>query len=257
MSEIVDNPPTQTHISVRDLSVGYGERVVQSDLNFDIRRGSIFIIMGASGCGKSTVLRALIGLLEPFAGDVLYSHEDFWAAKPEQREALTRRFGVMYQGGALWSSMTVAENVALPLEEHTNLDATTIRQLAELKLALVGLKGFEDYYPAQISGGMNKRVGVARALALDPEVLFFDEPSAGLDPISSRRLDDMLLALNEGLGCTMVLVTHELDSIFTIADDAILLDSHAGTIIARGNPCELRDHSTDERVRRFLLRGAS
>ena len=257
MSERIDNLPTQTHISVRDLSVGYGERVVQSDLNFDIRRGSIFIIMGASGCGKSTVLRALIGLLKPFTGDVLYSQEDFWAANTEQREALTRRFGVMYQGGALWSSMPVAENVALPLDEHTHLDATTIRQLAELKLALVGLKGFEDYYPAQISGGMNKRVGVARALALDPEVLFFDEPSAGLDPISSRRLDDMLLALNEGLGCTMVLVTHELDSIFTIADDAILLDSNAGTIIARGNPRELRDHSTDERVRRFLLRGAS
>jgi phospholipid/cholesterol/gamma-HCH transport system ATP-binding protein len=151
--------------------------------------------------------------------------------------------------------MTVAENVALPLEEHTDLDTTIIRQIAEFKLALVGLKGFEDFYPAQISGGMNKRVGVARALALDPEVLFFDEPSAGLDPISSRRLDDMLLALNDGLGCTMVIVTHELDSIFTIADDAILLDAHAASAIARGNPRELRDHSDDERVQKFLRRG--
>lgn len=256
MPKSTDDSPTETHISVRDLSVGYGDHTVQSDLNFDIRRGSIFVIMGASGCGKSTVLRALIGLLEPFTGDVLYSQENFWTANTEQQEALTRRFGVMYQGGALWSSMTVAENVALPLEEHTHLDANTIRQLAELKLALVGLKGFEDFYPAQISGGMNKRVGVARALALDPEVLFFDEPSAGLDPISARRLDDMLLALNKGLGCTMVLVTHELDSIFTIADDSILLDSRAGTVIARGNPRAMRDHSTDERVRRFLLRGA-
>jgi phospholipid/cholesterol/gamma-HCH transport system ATP-binding protein len=225
MSDLTANPTDQPHISVRDLSVGYGERAVQHGLSFDIRRGSIFVIMGASGCGKSTVLQ------------------------------LTQRFGVMYQAGALWSSMTVAENVALPLEEHTSLDDTTIRKLAELKLALVGLKGFEDFYPAQISGGMNKRVGVARALALDPEVLFFDEPSAGLDPISSRRLDDMLLALNEGLGCTMVLVTHELESIFTIADDGILLDAQAATAIARGNPRELSEHSEDNRVRQFLRRG--
>ena len=255
MTDAVDETASEAHISVRGLSVGYGERVVQSGLNVDIRRGSIFVIMGESGCGKSTMLRALIGLLEPFSGSVPYSGESFWATDAVQRDRLRRRFGVMYQGGALWSSMTVAENVGLPLEQHTRLDAATIRQLAELKLALVGLKGFEDYYPAQISGGMNKRVGVARALALDPEVLFFDEPSAGLDPISSRRLDDMLLALNEGLGCTMVIVTHELDSIFTIADDAILLDSQAGTVIARGNPRELREHSEDERVRRFLLRG--
>jgi phospholipid/cholesterol/gamma-HCH transport system ATP-binding protein len=255
MTDPVDETANEVHISVRGLSVGYGERVVQSGLNVDIRRGSIFVIMGESGCGKSTMLRALIGLLEPFAGSVLYSGESFWATDADQRNRLRRRFGVMYQGGALWSSMTVAENVGLALEQHTRLDAATIRQLAELKLALVGLKGFEDFYPAQISGGMNKRVGVARALALDPEVLFFDEPSAGLDPISSRRLDDMLLALNEGLGCTMVIVTHELDSIFTIADDAILLDAQAGTVIARGNPRELREHSEDERVRRFLLRG--
>jgi phospholipid/cholesterol/gamma-HCH transport system ATP-binding protein len=255
LTEHANKVAGNTHISVRDLDVGYGDLVVQAGLSFDIRRGSVFVIIGPSGCGKSTVLRALVGLLEPFSGRVLYSGEDFWQASGDQREQLTQRFGVMYQGGALWSSMTVAENVSLPLEEHTELDAATIRQLAELKLALVGLKGFEDFYPSQISGGMNKRVGVARALALDPEVLLFDEPSAGLDPISSRRLDDMLLALNDGLGCTMVVVTHELDSIFAIADDAILLDARAGTAIARGKPCELRDHSDDERVRRFLLRG--
>lgn len=251
------NDEDDAAVSVRGLSVGYGKHVVQRDLDFDIARGSIFVIMGPSGCGKSTVLRALIGLLEPLAGEVLFGAENFWDASPEQQDHLRRRFGVMYQGGALWSSMTVAENVGLPLSEHTSLDAATIRRLAELKLALVGLKGFEDFYPAEISGGMNKRVGVARALALDPAVVFFDEPSAGLDPLSSRRLDDTLLALRDGLGCTMVLVTHELDSIFAIADDAILLDPQAGTLIARGNPRELREHSTDARVRRFLLRGAA
>ena len=245
----------EAHLSVRGLSVGYGERVVQRDLDFDIRRGSVYVIMGASGSGKSTVMRSLVGLLEPFAGEVLYSGESFWAAGPDERERLRERFGVMYQGGALWSSLTVAENVGLPLEEHTDLDARTIRQLAELKLALVGLKGFEDFYPAEISGGMSKRVGVARALALDPEVVFFDEPSAGLDPISSRRLDDMLLALRDGLGCTMVLVTHELDSILSIADDAVFLDPQSGTAIAQGNPRELREQSDDARVRAFLTRG--
>ncbi len=248
-------PMGGAHIAVRGLSVGYGERTVQHDLAFDIARGSVFVIMGPSGCGKSTVLRALIGLLQPQAGSVHFAGESFWEVDADRRDRLRQRFGVMYQGGALWSSMTVAENVGLPLEEHTALDAGTIRKLAEFKLALVGLRGFEDFYPAEISGGMNKRVGVARALALDPEVVFFDEPSAGLDPLSSRRLDDTLLALRDGLGCTMVLVTHELDSIFNIADDAVLLDPESGTLIARGNPRELREHSDDPRVRRFLRRG--
>ena len=250
-----DRSPEAPVVSVRGLSVGYGERVVQRGLDFDIRRGRVFVIMGPSGCGKSTVLRGLVGLREPFAGRVLYSGESFWDAEPAEQERIRRRFGVMYQGGALWSSMTVAENVALPLEAHTELDASTIRQLAELKLALVGLRGFEDFYPAEISGGMNKRVSVARALALDPEVVFFDEPSAGLDPVSSRRLDDMLLALRDSLGCTMVLVTHELDSIFGIADEALFLDPEAGTMTALGDPRELREHCADQRVRRFLTRG--
>ncbi len=249
-----EKPTGETHIAVRGLSIGYGERVVQQGLDFDIRRGTVFVIMGASGCGKSTVLRALVGLLEPFSGSVSFCGEDYWAAGPARRDLMRQRFGVMYQGGALWSSMTVAENVGLPIEEHTRLDAGTVRRLAELKLALVGLRGFEDFYPAEISGGMAKRVGVARALALDPQVLFFDEPSAGLDPISSRRLDDTLLALRDSLGCTMVLVTHELDSIFGIADEALFLDPASGTMIALGDPRELRDHG-DERVRRFLTRG--
>ncbi|MCB1748440.1 MAG: ATP-binding cassette domain-containing protein [Gammaproteobacteria bacterium] len=243
------------HVSVEGLAVGYGDRVVQRGLDFGIRRGSVFVIMGPSGCGKSTVLRAMVGLLEPRAGRIRYGGTSLWDAAPERRDELRRRFGVMYQGGALWSAMTVVENVSLPLEEHTELDAWTIRRLAELKLALVGLSGFEDFYPAEISGGMNKRVGVARALALDPEVVFFDEPSAGLDPISARRLDDTLLALRDALGCTMVLVTHELDSIFHIADDAVMLDPVSGTMIARGAPRELLETSTDERVRRFLRRG--
>ncbi len=242
-------------LTVSGLCVGYGARVVQRDLDFAVRRGSVFVIMGPSGCGKSTVLRALVGLLEPRAGRVCYAGESFWEADADRQDRLRQRFGVMYQGGALWSSMTVVENVGLPLEEHTGLDPDTIRRLAELKLALVGLSGFEDFYPSEISGGMNKRVGVARAMALDPEVLFFDEPSAGLDPLSSRRLDDTLLALRDGLGCTMVMVTHELDSIFAIADDAVMLDPESGTMIARGNPRELREHSDDERVRRFLRRG--
>lgn len=243
------------HISVRGLSVGYGRRVVQRNLDFDIQSGQVFVIVGASGCGKSTVLRSLVGLLEPFSGSVEFSGQDFWKADTPGRDDIRKRFGVMYQGGALWSSMTVAENVSLALEAHTRLDSDTIRQIAELKLALVGLTGSEDLYPAEISGGMNKRVGVARALALDPEVLFFDEPSAGLDPISSRRLDEILLALRDSLGCTMVLVTHELDSIFAIADEALLLDSNSGTAIAQGDPRALLENSEDPRVRSFLTRG--
>jgi phospholipid/cholesterol/gamma-HCH transport system ATP-binding protein len=252
---MVSRRTESVHLSVRDLTVGYDGRIVQSGLSFDIPRGCMFVIMGPSGCGKSTVLRSLVGLLEPLAGRVCFAGEDFWAADPGRRDRIRRRFGVMYQGGALWSSMTVSENVALPLEEHTELGAEMIRGLAELKLQLVGLTGFESFYPSEISGGMSKRVGVARALALDPDVVFLDEPSAGLDPLSSRRLDETLLALRDGLGCTMVIVTHELDSIFSIADEAILLDPQSKSMIARGNPHELLSNSDDERVRRFLLRG--
>lgn len=245
----------QPHIAVRDLTMAYGSFVVQHDLNFDVARGQIFVVMGDSGCGKSTLLRHMIGLKQPARGDVFYSGESFWQASDEDRDRLKRGFGVAYQGGALWSSMTLAENIALPLEEYTTLAQDRIREVASFKLALVGLAGFEDFYPSEISGGMLKRAGVARAMALDPEVLMFDEPSAGLDPISSRRLDDLLLELRDSLGITIVVVTHELASIFTIADTSVFLCAEARTQIALGDPRELRDHSDNPKVRTFLNRG--
>jgi phospholipid/cholesterol/gamma-HCH transport system ATP-binding protein len=247
--------PSEAHITVRDLTMAYGDFVIQRDLNFTVRRGEIFIIMGGSGCGKSTLLRHLIGLLRPAKGDVLYSGVSFWGAEPEERERMTRRFGVLYQSGALWSSMTLAENVGLPLGEYTDLSPGQIREVASLKLALVGLSGFEDYYPSQISGGMKKRAGLARAMAMDPEILFFDEPSAGLDPISSRLLDDLIIELKESLGTTVVVVTHELASIFAIGDDSVFLDPETKTMLAVGNPKRLRDESEDPKVRTFLTRG--
>jgi len=242
-------------IEVRGLTLAYGDYVVQRDLDFTVKRGSIFVVMGGSGCGKSTVLRAMIGLVEPARGDVLYAGQSFWQAGDEERERLTRGFGVLYQQGALFSSMTLAENIGLPLEEYTDLTADEIREVASFKLALVGLKGFEDFYPSEISGGMLKRAGLARAMALDPGILFFDEPSAGLDPLSSRRLDELILELRDSLGATIVIVTHELASIFAIGDDCVFLDAATKTQIATGNPRELRDHADNETVRAFLRRG--
>ena len=242
-------------IEVRDLTMAYGDFVVQRDLNFRIHRGEIFVIMGDSGSGKSTLLRHMIGLQRPQRGDVLYSGRSFWTASDEERELLKRGFGVAYQRGALWSSMTLAENVALPLELYTDLSEPEIREVAAFKLALVGLAGFEDFYPSEISGGMLKRASVARAMALDPEVLLFDEPSAGLDPISSRRLDDLLLELRRSLGITIVVVTHELASIFAIADCSVFLSGEAHTQLALGDPRQLRDAADDPVVRTFLNRG--
>ncbi len=247
-----DQPPT---ITVRDLTMAFGTFVVMNDLNFKVNPHDIFIIMGGSGCGKSTLLRHMIGLIEPAKGEVLYGDFNFTKAEPEEREARLRRFGVLYQGGALWSSMTLAENVGLPLGEFSDLKPEEIREVSVLKLALVGLKGFEDYYPSQISGGMQKRAGLARAIALDPEILFFDEPSAGLDPISSRLLDDLILELRDNLGATVVVVTHELPSIFAIGNNGIFLDAESRTMIATGDPKELLAHSTDQRVITFLTRG--
>jgi phospholipid/cholesterol/gamma-HCH transport system ATP-binding protein len=211
--------------------------------------------MGGSGCGKSTLLRHLIGLREPTRGSILFEGEDFTAAGPAERGKFIRRFGVMYQSGALWSSLTLAENIALPLEENSELGPKAIRDLVSYKLSLVGLSGYEDYYPAQISGGMNKRAGIARAMALDPDILFLDEPGAGLDPLSSRRLDDLILRLRDSLGSTVVIVTHELASIFAIANNSIFLDTATRTQGATGNPTELRDHSENPAVRLFLRRG--
>jgi len=242
-------------IGVRNLTMGFGDFVLMRDLTFDVPRGEVFIIMGGSGSGKSTLLRHLLGLQEPLAGAVAYYGESFTAAEPEARTRMLRRCGVLFQSGALWSSMTLAENVAVSLEEFTDLGPREVREVAELKLALAGLRGFEDYYPSEISGGMQKRAGLARAMALDPDILYFDEPSAGLDPVSSALLDRLILELRDSLGATIVVVTHELNSIFTIGTDSIFLDAETRTMIARGNPKELRDHATDPTVRRFLHRG--
>lgn len=245
----------KAHITVKDLTMAYGNLVLQHDLNFTIRRGDIFIIMGGSGCGKSTLMRHLVGLKEPAKGQVFYDEISFWETDPTERDRIIRRCGVMYQSGALWSSMTLAENVALPLEEYTDLSSGEITELVSLKLALVGLSGFEDYYPSEISGGMQKRAGLARAMALDPEILFFDEPSAGLDPISARRLDDLILELRDSLGATIVVVTHELASIFAIANNSVFLDAESRTMIAGGDPNKLLTESTDPKVISFLTRG--
>jgi phospholipid/cholesterol/gamma-HCH transport system ATP-binding protein len=254
MDDMTDATP---RIEIKDLTMAYGDFVIQHDLNFTVEAGEIFIIMGGSGCGKSTLLRHLVGLKAPARGDVLYDGESFWTAEAEKRDLMLRRFGVMYQSGALWSSMTLAENVALPIGEYTELGPAQIQEVASLKLALVGLAGFEDYYPSEISGGMQKRAGVARALALDPDILFFDEPSAGLDPLSAKMLDDLILQLRDSLGTTVVVVTHELASIFSIADSSVFLDPVTKTMLAVGNPKELRDASPDERIRTFLTRGGT
>src|SRR5438132_1390388 len=235
--------------------MAYGSLVIQHDLTFTVQRGDIFIIMGGSGCGKSTLLRHLIGLQAPAEGEVFYDGQSFWQREPAERERMMRRFGVLYQSGALWSSMTLAENIALPLEQYTDLSPSQIRELVSLKLALVGLAGFEDYYPSELSGGMQKRAGLARAMALDPDILFFDEPSAGLDPITSRLLDDLILELRDSLGATVVIVTHELASILTIGTNSVFLDVDAKTMIAQGDPKKLLAEPPDPKVRQFLTRG--
>lgn len=244
----------EPHIIVQDLTMAYGSYVLQRDLSFTVNRGDVFIIMGGSGCGKSTLMRHLIGLKAPAKGSVFYGDVNFWEAEPDQRGRMMRRFGVMYQGGALWSSLTLAENVALPLELYTALKPAQVREIVSLKLSLVGLAGFEDYYPSEISGGMKKRVGIARAMALDPEILFFDEPSAGLDPVSARLLDDLILELKESLGTTVV-VTHELASIFAIGNNSVFIDAEEKTMIASGHPKSLLEECAHPTVRNFLTRG--
>jgi phospholipid/cholesterol/gamma-HCH transport system ATP-binding protein len=255
LSDPRTNTTPEPHIVVEDLTMAFGDFVIQRDLSFTISRGDIFIIMGGSGCGKSTLLRHLIGLQAPDRGRVLISGESLWDAEPERRDAILRRTGVTYQAGGLWSSMTLAENVALPLEQYTELTGAEIAELASLNLALVGLAGFEDYFPAQISGGMQKRAGLARAMALSPEILLFDEPSAGLDPISSRLLDDLILELRDSLGATIVMVTHELASIFAVGDNSVFLDSETKTQIALGDPKRLLAECPDPKVQQFLRRG--
>lgn len=247
----------EPHIEIKGLTMAYGDFVIQRELTFTVGRGDIFIIMGDSGCGKSTLMRHLVGLKSPAAGQVLYEGQDFWASDAEERARQTRKFGVLFQSGALWSSMTLAENIALPLAEYTDLSKSDILDLASLKLALVGLAGFEDFYPSEISGGMQKRAGLARAMALDPEILFFDEPSAGLDPISSRRLDDLILELRDSLGATIVVVTHELASIFTIGDNSVFLDADQRRMLAGGHPKDLLRDCQIPKIHTFLRRGGT
>jgi phospholipid/cholesterol/gamma-HCH transport system ATP-binding protein len=243
------------HISVNDLTMAYGDFVLMRDLTFTVNRGDIFIVMGGSGCGKSTLLKILVGLKTPATGTVVINNTSFWEITPGEREKIMRGFGILYQSGALWSSLTLADNIALPLEQYTDLNRKQIREVASYKLALVGLSGFEDYYPSEISGGMRKRAGLARAMALDPDILFFDEPSAGLDPISAKLLDDLILELRDSLGTTIVVVTHELASIFAIGNNSVYLDVEAGTMSASGDPNLLLKESEDPTVRRFLTRG--
>jgi phospholipid/cholesterol/gamma-HCH transport system ATP-binding protein len=245
----------EPQIVVKGVDMGYGSFILMKNLNFTVNRGDIFIIMGGSGCGKSTLLKLLVGLKEPLRGQILYNGVSFWDSDPQDRERLMRRFGILYQSGALWSSMTLAENIALPLEQYTDLSKAQIKDLISLKLALVGLAGFEDFYPSEISGGMRKRAGLARAMALDPDILFFDEPSAGLDPVSARLLDDLILELRESLGTTFVVVTHELASIFAIGNNSVYLDVETRTMTANGDPKKLLAESTNANVRSFLTRG--
>ena len=245
----------EAHITVQDLTMAYGDFVIMRKLTFTINQGDIFIIMGGSGCGKSTLMNILVGLKAPAKGKIFYGKVDFWGGGPQTRNRIIRRAGVMYQSGALWSSMTLAENISLPLELYTDLNPAQIQEVVELKLALVGMAGFGEFYPSEISGGMQKRAGIARAMALDPEILFFDEPSAGLDPVSARRLDDLILELRESLGTTMVVVTHELASIFAIGNNSVFLDVSKRTMTATGNPNQLLAETRDPDLRLFLTRG--
>ncbi len=242
-------------IEVDQLVCGYDGTVVLDRVSFNVARGEVFFIIGGSGCGKSTLLRHIVGLNPPTQGAVRFFGEKFTAADVATRQAMLKTFGMLFQGGALWTSLTLRENVALPLEEYTTLSRREIEELATLKLAQVGLGGFEDYYPSEISGGMKKRAGLARALALDPAIVFFDEPSAGLDPVTSRKLDELILHIRETFGTTIVVVSHELASIFGIADRVIMLDRGAKGVIAEGRPRELAERSRDPRVTEFLSRG--
>jgi len=245
---------TDCAVEVRNMTVGYDDFILLKNLNFSVKKGEIFAILGGSGCGKSTILKHLTGLYTPLAGEILINGSCIVSAGKAEKNMIMRQFGVLYQSGALFSSLTLQENVAMPLVEFTSLPDSVIAAVAQVKLSLVGLEGFENFSPSEISGGMKKRAGLARAMALDPNILFFDEPSAGLDPISSAELDKLILSLRETTGKTMIIVTHELDSIFTIADRVIILDKETKGIIAEGNPYYLKEHTDNQWVKDFLTR---
>jgi len=247
----------QPVIEVRDLDLGYNDYTVMRNLSFSVNQGDIFIVMGVNGCGKSTLLKSLIGLKAPTRGEVLYYGKSFWDEDEIGQKNIMRRFGVLYQGGALWSSLTVGENVALPLQLYTKLSYQQIQEVVALKLSLVGLDGYGDFFPSGISGGMRKRASLARAIALDPDIIFFDEPSSGLDPINARKLDDLILELRDGLGATVVVITHELASIFAVGNNSVFLDVESKTMIATGDPKVLLANSKDLKVMQFLTRGAT
>jgi len=242
-------------IQTKNLSIGYQKNVLLQNADFVVKQGDIFIIMGGSGCGKSTLLKVLMGLIPPLKGSFDLFGVDFNKASSHTQLELRQKTGILYQSGALFSSMTLAENVAMPLTQYSTYSQKTIDDLVHLKLSLVGLGGYEDYYPAEISGGMKKRAGLARALALDPQIVYFDEPSAGLDPVSSAHLDELMLEINANLGTTLVVVTHELQSIFTIGNNSIYLDAFTKTITGQGNPKELLKNPPNERIAQFLTRG--
>lgn len=255
MTNSTSNAADDVHIDVRDVTMRYDDRLIQSNLNFTIRRGDIFVIMGGSGCGKSTLLKHMIGLQAPADGEILIDGKNFFSATAEEQLQMRRNWGITYQLGGLFSDLTLAENIAVPLQQYTQFSVAEIRDTVAYKLALVGLAGFEDYYPSAISGGMQKRAALARAIALDPELLFFDEPSAGLDPLSSQRLDELIVQIRESMGGTVVIVTHELASIFAIATNTVFLDADSKTQLDCGPPRELLQHSKHDVVRRFLARG--
>lgn len=244
----------QIIIRVENLTAGYGDRIILNDLSFEIRRGEIFGILGDSGSGKSTLLKHMIGLMQPRTGRILIDGEDIVSADEHQLRRITQKIGVSYQSGALFGSMSLIENVCLPLEELTDLPSEAMELIAMMKLQLVGLGDSVDLMPAEISGGMRKRAAIARAMALDPEIIFFDEPSAGLDPVTGAEIDDLILQLAGNVGITFVIVTHELASIMAITQNVIMLEKASGRIIARGNPHDLRERSEDPRVRRFFHR---
>ena len=247
----------ETHIAVSGLTMAYGARVIQRDLTFDVYRGDIFVIMGGSGCGKSTLLKHMLGLIHPAEGDILYGGQSLLQASEDEQQAMRQRWGITYQSGGLFSAMTVAENVALPMQLYTRYSAADIADVVAYKLALVGLDGYQDYYPSEISGGMRKRAALARAIALDPEILFFDEPSAGLDPISASLMDELIVELKDSIDATVVMVTHELPSILGIATNSVYLDAERRTMIDYGDPRQLRDHSEEAVVRQFLARSST